>query len=156
MNEVAGRQTHPINQLHADMESLIEERGLEWTILRANTIASNARGWAGQIHRSGVVRSPDIAPTEVIDQRDVAAVAAQVLPHDWYSGAKLVPTERGARAAAMPESPARYTRGHRGYMSGLSHSNQVARTCSSTFPGARWGAACGVAGRAAERASAVG
>ncbi|CAM5353595.1 hypothetical protein SGLAM104S_04157 [Streptomyces glaucescens] len=44
VNEDAERQTDPINQLHADMERLIEESDVEWTVLRSNTIASNARG----------------------------------------------------------------------------------------------------------------
>jgi uncharacterized protein YbjT (DUF2867 family) len=92
VNEDADRQTDPINQLHADMESLIETSGLEWTILRANTIASNALGWAGQIRGGGVVRGPDIAATAVIDQRDVAAVAARVLTDDGHAGAKHVLT----------------------------------------------------------------
>jgi len=92
VNENTEQQTDPINQLHADMESLIEASGLEWTVLRANTIASNALGWAGQIRAGGVVRGPDIAPTAVIDPRDVAAVAARVLAEDGYPGAKLVLT----------------------------------------------------------------
>lgn len=73
------RQTDPINQLHADMERLIERSGLRWTILRSNTIASNARGWAEQIRGTGVVRGPDIAATAVIDPRDIATVAVRVL-----------------------------------------------------------------------------
>ena len=92
VNDDAGRQTDPINQLHADMESLIEASGLEWTILRANTIASNALGWAGQIRRGDVVSGPDIASTAVIHERDVAAVAGRVLTGDGYLGAKLVLT----------------------------------------------------------------
>jgi len=92
VNEDAARQTDPINQLHADMESLVEASGLEWTILRANTIASNALGWAGQIRGGDVVRGPDIAPTAVIHQGDVAAVAVRVLTDDGYSGAKHVLT----------------------------------------------------------------
>ncbi len=92
VNEDAGRQTDPINQLHADMESLIEASGLEWTILRADTIASNALGWAGQIRQDGVVRGPDIAPTAVVHQADVAAVAARVLTGDGHVGATHVLT----------------------------------------------------------------
>lgn len=92
VNEDAERQTDPINQLHADMESLIEASGLEWTILRANTIASNALGWAGQIRRGDVVAGPDIAPTAVIHEHDVAAVAVRALTGDGYSGAKHVLT----------------------------------------------------------------
>jgi uncharacterized protein YbjT (DUF2867 family) len=48
-------------------------------------------GWAGQIRRGDVVSGPDIAPTAVIHQRDVAAVAVRVLT-DAYSGAKHVLT----------------------------------------------------------------
>ena len=92
VNDDTQRQTDPINQLHADMESLIEASGLQWTILRANTIASNTLGWAGQIRRGDVVRGPDIAPTAVIDQRDVAAVAARVLTGDGHTGMKHVLT----------------------------------------------------------------
>jgi uncharacterized protein YbjT (DUF2867 family) len=92
VNDAAERQTDPINQLHADMESLIEASGLEWTILRANTIASNTLGWAGQIRSGNVVRGPDIASTAVIDQRDVAAVAARVLTGDGYAGTTYVLT----------------------------------------------------------------
>lgn len=92
VDEYAVRQTDPINQLHADMERLIEASGLKWTILRANTIASNALGWAGQIRGGDVVRGPDIAPTAVIHERDVAAVAVRVLTDDRYSGSKHVLT----------------------------------------------------------------
>lgn len=92
VNEDAELQSDPINQLHADMESLIEASGLEWTILRSTTIASNALGWAGQIRRGDVVRGPDVAPTAVIHQGDVAAVAVRVLTGDGYSGAKHVLT----------------------------------------------------------------
>lgn len=92
VNEDAERQTDPINQLHADLESLIEASGLESTILRANTIASNALGWAGQIRRGDAVQGPDMAPTAVIHQRDVAAVAVRVLTDDRYAGTKRVLT----------------------------------------------------------------
>jgi uncharacterized protein YbjT (DUF2867 family) len=86
------RQADPINQFHADMERLIAASSLEWTILRADTIASNTLGWAGQIRAAGVVRGPDIAPTAVIDPRDVAAVAVRVLTDDGYAGTKHVLT----------------------------------------------------------------
>ncbi|MEV1171482.1 NAD(P)H-binding protein [Nonomuraea sp. NPDC049784] len=92
VNAEAGRQSDPINQLHADMESLIERSGLQWTFLRANTIASNTRGWAAQIRGTGVVRGPDIAATAVVDPRDVAAVAVRVLLDDGHKGATYVLT----------------------------------------------------------------
>jgi uncharacterized protein YbjT (DUF2867 family) len=92
VNDEAERQTDPINQLHADMEGLIEKSGPQWTILRSNTIASNARGWAEQIRGAGVVRGPDIAATAVIDPRDIAAVAVRVLIEDGHAGATYVLT----------------------------------------------------------------
>ncbi|WP_078971454.1 NAD(P)H-binding protein [Streptomyces chattanoogensis] len=87
VNGDAERQTDPINQLHADMERLIEDSGLEWTVLRSNTIASNARGWAEQIRTTRVVRGPDIAATAVIHERDIAAVAVHALTDDGHAGA---------------------------------------------------------------------
>ncbi|MEN3534531.1 NAD(P)H-binding protein [Microbispora sp. ZYX-F-249] len=92
VSDDAERQTDPINQLHADMESLVEASDLEPTVLRADTIASNALGWAGQIRQDGVVRGPDIAPTAVIHQGDVAAVAARVLTGGGHVGATHVLT----------------------------------------------------------------
>ncbi len=88
----AERQTDPINQLHADMEHLIERPGLRWTILRSNTIASNTRGWAEQIRGAGVVRGPDIAATAVIDPRDIATVAVRVLIDEGHERATYVLT----------------------------------------------------------------
>ncbi|MEU8174644.1 NAD(P)H-binding protein [Microbispora hainanensis] len=92
VDDDAEQQTDPIYRLHADMESLIKASGLEWTILRADTIASNALGWAGQIRQDGVVRGPGIAPTAVVHQGDVAAVAARVLTGDEHAGATHVLT----------------------------------------------------------------
>lgn len=92
VDEDAGRQADPISQLHADMEGLIRASGLEWTILRADTIASNTLGWAGQIRRGDVVRGPGIAPAAVIDPRDVAAVVVRVLTRDGHAGTTYVLT----------------------------------------------------------------
>lgn len=92
VNEDTERQTDPINQLHADMERLIEKSGLDWTVLRSNTIASNTRGWAEQIRTTGVVRGPDIAPTAVIHERDIADVAVRALTDHGHTGARHVLT----------------------------------------------------------------
>ncbi len=92
VNEAAERQTDPINALHAGLERLVAGSGLEWTVLRSNTIASNARGWAEQVRAGDVVRGPDFAPTAVIDERDVAAVAALVLTGAGHEGATHVLT----------------------------------------------------------------
>ncbi|MFM9370518.1 NAD(P)H-binding protein [Streptomyces sp. Da 82-17] len=85
-------QSDPITQLHADMEQLIEKSGLEWTFLRADTLASNARGWSAQIRAARTVRGPDIAPTAVVHERDVAAVAALALTGEGHAGARHVLT----------------------------------------------------------------
>ncbi|MFC7830985.1 NAD(P)H-binding protein [Streptomyces sp. NPDC057375] len=92
VNEDADRQTDPINQLHADMERLIIGADIAHTILRSDTIASNARGWAEQIRTTNVVRGPEIAPTAVIHERDVAAVAVRALTDDRNAGATYVLT----------------------------------------------------------------
>ncbi|MCF3102232.1 NAD(P)H-binding protein [Streptomyces roseoverticillatus] len=92
VDEDAERQTDPINQLHADMERLIEKSGLEWTVLRAATIASNARGWAGQIRTTQVVRGPDMAATAVVHERDIADVAVRALTDVGHVGATYVLT----------------------------------------------------------------
>ncbi|MFC9235287.1 NAD(P)H-binding protein [Streptomyces decoyicus] len=92
VNEHAERQTDPIHQLHADMERLIEKSGLAWTVLRSDTIASNARGWAEQIRTTNVVRGPDIAPAAVIHEGDIAAVSVRTLTDDGHAGAKHVLT----------------------------------------------------------------
>lgn len=78
--------TDPITRLHADMETLVESSGAEWTILRADTIASNALGWAGQIRATGVVRGPDIAPTAVVHEGDIAALAVRTLTDHTHAG----------------------------------------------------------------------
>jgi uncharacterized protein YbjT (DUF2867 family) len=78
--------------MHAELEQLVEESAAEWTILRSNTIASNARGWAGQIRSTGVVRGPDIPATAVVHERDLASVAARALASDDLTGQRLVLT----------------------------------------------------------------
>jgi uncharacterized protein YbjT (DUF2867 family) len=91
----------PIFALHAELERLIEARGLPRTILRTDTIASNTLGWAEQIRTTGVVRGPLTAPTAVIDPRDLAAVAARALTDDTYRGA--IHRLSGPRMISRPE-----------------------------------------------------
>jgi uncharacterized protein YbjT (DUF2867 family) len=80
-------QLDPIFRLHAGMEGQIEACGLPRTVLRSDTLASNALGWAEQIRTSGVVRGPLTAATAVVDPRDIAAVAAGALTDDAHVGA---------------------------------------------------------------------
>jgi uncharacterized protein YbjT (DUF2867 family) len=72
-------QSDPIVQIHADMEALLQNAGLRPVVLRSDTLASNARGWAAQLRAGDVVTGPDFPRTAVVDERDVAAAAAAVL-----------------------------------------------------------------------------
>ncbi|MEU8344758.1 NAD(P)H-binding protein [Spirillospora sp. NPDC048832] len=76
------RQSDPIVQVHADMEALLHGAGLRPVILRSDTLASNARGWAAQVRAGDIVSGPDVAPTAVVDERDVADAAAAALLND--------------------------------------------------------------------------
>src|SRR5205823_3384990 len=71
------RQTEPIGKLHADMEHLIEQSGLEWTFLRPGGFATNAVWWwSPQIRAGDVVSWPyGAAAWAPIHERDIAAVA---------------------------------------------------------------------------------
>jgi uncharacterized protein YbjT (DUF2867 family) len=91
----------PIFRLHAGMERLIEACGLPRTVLRSDTLASNALGWAAQIRTAGVVRGPLTAATAVVDPRDIAAVAASVLTDDAHMGATYRLT--GPQVISRPE-----------------------------------------------------
>ncbi|MVZ98801.1 NAD(P)H-binding protein [Actinomadura sp. LD22] len=79
IDDEAVRQSDPIVQVHADMEALLGDAGLRPLVLRSDTLASNARGWAPQLRAGDVVSGPDIARTAVVDERDVADAAVAVL-----------------------------------------------------------------------------
>jgi len=93
--------TDPVFTLHAEMERRIEASGLQPTVLRADTIASNTLAWAEQIRGTGVVRGPLTAATAVVDPRDIAAVAARALTDDAHVGATHVLT--GPEVISRPE-----------------------------------------------------
>ncbi|WP_431916027.1 zinc-binding dehydrogenase [Nonomuraea jabiensis] len=70
-----------------EIERLIEESGLEWTVLRPHAFAANALRWAARV-RAGVVRgSYGQAAMPVVDERDLAAVAARALLEQGHHGA---------------------------------------------------------------------
>jgi uncharacterized protein YbjT (DUF2867 family) len=80
--------------LYADIERLIATAGIEWTFVRPGMFASNALNWwAPSIRADGVVRWPyGAAETAPVDDRDVAAVAAQTLYQDGHAGGDYVLT----------------------------------------------------------------
>jgi uncharacterized protein YbjT (DUF2867 family) len=88
------QQPNPMAVLYADIERGIVEAGLEWTFIRPGMFASNALfWWAPAIRANGVVRWPyGAAETAPVDDRDVAAVAAQALYQDGHAGGDYVLT----------------------------------------------------------------
>jgi uncharacterized protein YbjT (DUF2867 family) len=84
--EGAAVQTDPINQVHADVEAMLVSSGLDVTVLRASTLASNARGWATQIRQTGIVRGPSFPAAAIVHERDVADVVARVIVEDGHEG----------------------------------------------------------------------
>ncbi|MET7329323.1 zinc-binding dehydrogenase [Nonomuraea sp. NPDC005650] len=70
-----------------EVERLIEQSGLEWTVLRPHAFAANALRWAARV-RAGVVRgSYGRAAMPVVHERDLAAVAALALLEEGHHGA---------------------------------------------------------------------
>jgi uncharacterized protein YbjT (DUF2867 family) len=75
------------------VERRIEASGLEWTFLRPTGFASNTLIWADQIRHGDVVRWPyPDAARSLIDERDIAAVAARALLGDDLVGTRPVLT----------------------------------------------------------------
>ena len=80
-------QTNPIDAFHADIERLIKQSGLDWTIVRSGGMATNTLWWAPQIRAGGIVRwFHGDASRSLIHERDVAAVAARALTEDGHGG----------------------------------------------------------------------
>lgn len=62
------------------IEDAVKASRMEWAILRCSDFAANTLAWSPQIRATGKVRGAyGDAATSTIDERDVAAVAAQVL-----------------------------------------------------------------------------
>ncbi|MEV4124862.1 NAD(P)H-binding protein [Nocardia sp. NPDC049707] len=72
---------------HMPGEQAVSQSGLEWTILRPSSFASNTLSWADAIRSSQPV--PNLTGTGsqgVIDPRDIAAVAVEALVTPDHSG----------------------------------------------------------------------
>ena len=112
------QQSDPIVQVHAEMEQLLHNAGLNVTVLRADTLASNARGWLPQLRMGDEVSGPDVARTPVVDERDVAdAVVAALLtpdseieqrPHLLTGPEVLTREDQVARLGAALHRPLRF------------------------------------------------
>jgi len=87
------QQPDSVNALHADIEHLIEQSGLEWTFLRPGGFATNTLWWAPQIRAEGVVRwAYGACARAAIHERDLAAVAVRVLTSEGHGAAKYLLT----------------------------------------------------------------
>ncbi|MGW2346628.1 NAD(P)H-binding protein [Streptomyces sp. NPDC001661] len=88
------QQPNPMAGLHARIERLIADSGLDSTILRPGMFASNVRlWWEPAINAGRTVRWPYAAvETAPIDERDLAAVAARTLYEDGHTGGDYVLT----------------------------------------------------------------
>ena len=87
------QQPNPMAVLHAGIERLIADAGLESVIIRPGMFASNSVAWWAAAIRGGVVRWPyGAAETAPVDDRDVAAVAARTLYEDGHAGGDYVLT----------------------------------------------------------------
>jgi uncharacterized protein YbjT (DUF2867 family) len=83
----AEKQSDPITQFHADLERLIKQSALVWTLLRPGGFATNTLGWVRQIREDGVVREPyGAAARSLIHEADIAAVGVRVLTEDGHAG----------------------------------------------------------------------
>lgn len=85
---------NPSSVLHEEIELVLRQSGVEWTVLRPGMLTSNALAWwAPQIRRGDTVRWPYLAaPTAPIDERDLAYVAMQTLIEHGHTGAEYVLT----------------------------------------------------------------
>ena len=88
------QQPNPGAALHAEIERQIGQSGLASTMIRPGMFASNViHWWSGPIANGDVVRWPYLAAeTAPVDERDVAAVAAQALIDDSHAGGDYVVT----------------------------------------------------------------
>ncbi|MGW4533277.1 NAD(P)H-binding protein [Nocardia sp. NPDC004340] len=72
---------------HMPGEQAVRESGVDWTILRPSSFASNTRSWVAPIQAGQPVPNMTGAGAQgVIDPRDVAAVAAEALLSDDHAG----------------------------------------------------------------------
>ncbi|AUS81649.1 NAD(P)-dependent oxidoreductase [Actinoalloteichus sp. AHMU CJ021] len=82
-----------VGSWHQETEDAVRGSGLDWTVLRPSTFASNTLGWARSIAVDGVVPDPvGGARQGVIDPRDVAGVAVAELVGDHSLGRTLTLT----------------------------------------------------------------
>ena len=87
---------------HFRGEQALRRSGLEWTVLRPTTFATNLLAWAPDIRAGRPVVNPfGDGKQGVIDPADIAAVAAEVLTGDGHHGQTYTLT--GPELITVPE-----------------------------------------------------
>jgi len=131
------QQPNPLRNLHAEIERLLTDTGLDVAILRPGMFASNAlHWWAPQVRHGDVVRWPyGSAETAPIDERDIAAVAVRMLLDQSLARADYVLTgpeslSQAAQVRAIGDAIGRPLR-----FEELS-SDEFRRETAGTWPGA--------------------
>ncbi|MEU1626928.1 NAD(P)H-binding protein [Streptomyces sp. NPDC020096] len=80
VTDTAFDEENILSRLHAGVERVIRETGLEWTFVRPGTFAANTLLWAEAIRTTGVVRGPYAsAAMALVHEADIAAVSAAAL-----------------------------------------------------------------------------
>ncbi|MEC3953987.1 NAD(P)H-binding protein [Nocardia sp. CDC153] len=95
----------PFAAWHMPGEKAISESGAVWTILRPSSFASNTLSWVAPIKAGQPV--PNMTGTGaqgVVDPRDIAAVAVEILLSDDHAG--RVYTLTGPEALSVPDQVA--------------------------------------------------
>ena len=83
----------PIGKAHYEVEKVLEESSIPWTILRPHVFMQNFLDLAPTIAREGRIRSASgEGKIPFIDARDIAAVAAVALTAPGHEGKKYVLT----------------------------------------------------------------
>lgn len=86
-------QPNPVARWHATVEHLIEQSGLEWTVLSPSTFMSNTLWWSDQIKAGDLVRGAYGALTMApIHEDDIAAVAVRALTGSGHAGRRYTLT----------------------------------------------------------------
>ncbi|GLX08116.1 NAD(P)H-binding protein [Microbispora sp. NBRC 16548] len=86
-------QPTPVARWHATVEHLIEQAGMEWTIVSPSTFMANTLWWSEQIKAGDVVRGAyRTLKTVPIHEDDIAAVAVHALTEDGHAGRRYALT----------------------------------------------------------------
>lgn len=76
-----------VGRSHAEVERLLRESGLAWTVLRPSTFAANALWWADQIRAGDTVAGPyGQVRMAMLHEADIAAVAVRALTEEGHDG----------------------------------------------------------------------